>query len=53
MVNAGWLIEKAPMKTNMTILRFTILLVCLNAFWSTSALAQPVLPKLFASPPKC
>jgi uncharacterized protein YgiM (DUF1202 family) len=30
------------MKTNMTILHFAILLVCLNAFCSTSALAQPV-----------
>ena len=41
MVKAGSLFEKALMKTNMTILRFAILLVCLNAFWSTSALAQP------------
>ena len=41
MVRVGSLLEKALMKTNMTIRRFAILLVCLNAFWSTSALAQP------------
>jgi uncharacterized protein YgiM (DUF1202 family) len=33
------------MKTNMTILRFAILLVCLNALSSTSALAQPAPPR--------
>jgi uncharacterized protein YgiM (DUF1202 family) len=32
------------MKTNMTILRLAILLVCLNAFSSTSALARPAPP---------
>jgi uncharacterized protein YgiM (DUF1202 family) len=44
-VNLGSLFEKAPMKTNMTILRFAILLVCLNALSSTSALAQPAPPR--------
>ena len=39
------LFEKALMNTNMTILRFAILLVGLNALWSTSALAQPAPPR--------
>jgi hypothetical protein len=41
---ASSLFEKAPMKTNMTILQFAILLVCITAFSSTSALARPAPP---------